>query len=168
MSTDCTSSMSSISSATSSVETFSSSMAAPITILKTPKATGSFLNSVFHYRPSILIFSMIYFPSTSRSVSGPYGFTSQITRDLATGAAFFGFLDSSAALLSCFLASAASSSSESSESKRPISSSNSSSFFPFGVFFFLSCTFSNSSSTARGFGVASFLFSSIVYACFLL
>merc|ERR1712228_1101610 len=93
MSTDCTSSSNShILSIKSSVETLSSSIVAPIMILNTPKATGSFLNSVFHQSPSMTISSQSFLPSASRSTSGPQGLTSKMTRDLATGGGFFPFL----------------------------------------------------------------------------
>ena len=71
-------------SSTRSVDTFASSTTAPITILKTPYAIGSFLYSVFQLRPSIVI-PMILAASASRSVSSPHGFTSQTMIDLAIG-----------------------------------------------------------------------------------
>ena len=83
----------------------------PITILNTPKATGSFLNSVFQNKPSCLISSHNLLPSLSRSTSGPQGLTSRITRDLATGGAFFFFYPSWAFFKSFFAASFSASSS---------------------------------------------------------
>ena len=104
-------------------------MTQPMTILKTPYATGSFLNSVFQTRPSCVISFKILAPRASRSFSGPHGLTSKMTIDLATGGAFFFFaaLASSAFFASAALASSSSSSPSANGSKS--SSSSGATFF---------------------------------------
>jgi hypothetical protein len=57
--------------------------------LKIPKATGSFLYSVFQKRPSYFISLKIFLATSSRFIVSSRGFTSSITRDIAITSFFF-------------------------------------------------------------------------------
>mmetsp|Transcript_12769 Transcript_12769/g.19775 ORF Transcript_12769/g.19775 Transcript_12769/m.19775 type:complete len:214 (+) Transcript_12769:73-714(+) len=131
ISTDWTkSSSSSIFSITPSTETFSSSRENPTMSLKIPKATGSFLYSVFQKRPSWVSSVNILLARSSRLMVSSRGLTSSITRDIATAFFFsFFFLASSLAFLAASLAASASSSSSSPKRSRSSSSSFFSTFF---------------------------------------
>lgn len=134
ISTDWTmSSKASIFSTMSSTETFSSSRENPITSLNIPKATGSFLYSVFQKRPSYVISLIQRLAKTSKSVVSSKGLTSSRTRDIAITTFFF-FLAPSFAFFAASAAALAVSSSSSSSPNRS-SSLISSSF----SFFLLSC-----------------------------
>ena len=110
---------SSICSTTVSTDTFSSSKEKPMISLKIPKATGSFLYSVFQNKPSIVIVERMRLKRSSKLVVSSRGFTSSITRDIAI-TTFFGFF---AALAFAFAAAAAAVASSSSSPKRSRSSS---------------------------------------------
>ena len=114
-----------------------------MTSFQTPKATGSFLNSVFHKSPSFLISLSNFFANSSRFSSGPHGLISSKTIDFATGGAFF-FL--AFAFYSSAMRFFSASSFSSPDPKRSMSSSSSflasylgSSFFT--AFYFLPSSF---------------------------
>jgi len=98
ISTDCTiSSTPSTLSTISSTETFSSSRENPTISLKIPKATGSFLYSVFQKSPSYVIFLKRCAARVSRFVVSSTGLTSSMTIDIAITFFFSFFFEASLA-----------------------------------------------------------------------
>jgi hypothetical protein len=104
--------------------------------LKIPKATGSFLYSVYQNKPSYFISVNNFWAKSSRFVVSSRGFTSSITRDIAVTSFFTFLFAASFAISAIFFAAAAADSS--SPSSSPNKSSKSSSFFYslLGFYFF--------------------------------
>lgn len=116
ISTDWTSSHSSIFSKMSSVRILSSSITHPIWSLKMPNATYYFLSSLLHTNPSIWMVSKTFLPSSSRFVSVSYTFTSKTTIDLATALGFLALTSTLATGLTAGLVYSSSSPNKSSSS----------------------------------------------------
>jgi hypothetical protein len=66
-------------------------MTQPTCNLFIPNAIGKIFGSVFHTKPSITIYVVIFLNKTNKSVSCSYTLTSKTTIDLATGFSFFFF-----------------------------------------------------------------------------